>query len=130
MASNGWVPSKWVTSNWLPKSFQAFPTYDRHKFTADLIAGVTVGFVALPLAMAFAIASGVTPQAGLYCAIVAGFLISFLGGSTTQIGGRPGRLWWGSMGSWRGTVSTRSSCARCWRGFCWSSWERRGWARW
>ncbi len=90
MASSGWVPSKWVTSNWLPKSFQAFPTYDRHKFTADLIAGVTVGFVALPLAMAFAIASGVTPQAGLYCAIVAGFLISFLGGSTTQIGGPTG----------------------------------------
>src|SRR5205823_4379426 len=53
-------------------------------------AGVTVGLVALPLAMAFAIASGVPPQAGLYCAIVAGFLISALGGSATQIGGPTG----------------------------------------
>ena len=57
---------------------------------SDGIAGITVGLVALPLAMAFAIASGVTPQAGLYCAIVAGFLISALGGSTTQIGGPTG----------------------------------------
>ena len=77
-------------SNWLPKSFQALPDYSARKFTADLIAGITVGFVALPLAMAFAMASGVTPQSGLYCAIVAGFLISFLGGSTTQIGGPTG----------------------------------------
>ncbi len=57
---------------------------------SDLVAGVTVGLVALPLAMAFAIASGVTPQTGLYTAIVAGFLISALGGSTTQIGGPTG----------------------------------------
>lgn len=77
-------------SNWVPKSFQALRDYNARKFTADLIAGITVGFVALPLAMAFAIASGVTPQSGLYCAIVAGFLISFLGGSTTQIGGPTG----------------------------------------
>jgi SulP family sulfate permease len=55
-----------------------------------VIAGVTVGFVALPLAMAFAIASGVPPQAGLYCAVVAGFLISAFGGSSTQIGGPTG----------------------------------------
>ena len=53
----------------------------RKTFLSDVIAGVTVGLVALPLAMAFAIASGVSPQAGLYCAIVAGFLISALGGS-------------------------------------------------
>ena len=77
-------------SNWLPKSFQSVRTYNAQKFAADLIAGITVGFVALPLAMAFAIASGVAPQAGLYCAIVAGFLISLLGGSTTQIGGPTG----------------------------------------
>ena len=76
--------------NWLPKSFQSLRSYNAQTFTADLTAGVTVGFVALPLAMAFAIASGVTPQSGLYCAIVAGFLISFLGGSTTQIGGPTG----------------------------------------
>jgi sulfate permease, SulP family len=75
---------------WLPKSVLLLPGYDRHKFLSDLIAGVTVGMVALPLAMAFAIASGVTPQAGLYCAIVTGFLISALGGSKTQIGGPTG----------------------------------------
>jgi sulfate permease, SulP family len=55
-----------------------------------LIAGVTVGLVALPLAMAFAIASGLRPQAGIYCAVVTGFLISALGGSKTQIGGPTG----------------------------------------
>ena len=59
-------------------------------FLLDLVAGVTVGLVALPLAMAFAIASGLTPQAGIYCAIVTGFLISALGGSKTQIGGPTG----------------------------------------
>jgi sulfate permease, SulP family len=75
---------------WLPKSVLLLPGYDRHKFLSDLIAGITVGLVALPLAMAFAIASGVTPQAGIYCAIVTGFLISALGGSKTQIGGPTG----------------------------------------
>ena len=75
---------------WLPKSVLLLRDYDRHKFVHDLIAGVTVGLVALPLAMAFAIASGVSPQAGIYCAIVTGFLISALGGSKTQIGGPTG----------------------------------------
>src|SRR2546422_396662 len=75
---------------WLPKSMLLLQGYDRHKFISDLIAGVTVGLVALPLAMAFAIASGLSPQAGLYCAIVTGFLISLLGGSKTQIGGPTG----------------------------------------
>jgi len=75
---------------WLPKSIILLRDYDRHKFLSDLIAGVTVGLVALPLAMAFAIASGLSPQAGLYCAIVTGFLISALGGSKTQIGGPTG----------------------------------------
>src|SRR6059058_4583598 len=75
---------------WLPKSILLLRGYDRHKFLSDLIAGVTVGLVALPLAMAFAIASGVPPQARLYCAIVTGFLISALGGSKTQIGGPTG----------------------------------------
>ena len=75
---------------WLPKSVILLRNYDRHKFASDLIAGITVGLVALPLAMAFAIASGVPPQAGLYCAIVTGFLISGLGGSKTQIGGPTG----------------------------------------
>src|SRR5262249_27915445 len=75
---------------WLPKSVILLRDYDRRKFQSDLIAGITVGLVALPLAMAFAISSGLSPQAGLYCAIVTGFLISALGGSKTQIGGPTG----------------------------------------
>lgn len=75
---------------WLPKSVLCLRDYDRHKFIGDLLAGITVGLVALPLAMAFAIASGVPPQAGIYCAVVTGFLISALGGSKTQIGGPTG----------------------------------------
>lgn len=64
--------------------------YTGQDLISDLIAGVTVGLVALPLAMAFGIASGVTPQAGIYTAVVAGFLISALGGSRLQIGGPTG----------------------------------------
>jgi len=74
----------------LPKSILALRVYTAQMFFHDLLAGVTVGLVALPLAMAFGIASGVTPQAGLYTAVVAGFLISALGGSRTQIGGPTG----------------------------------------
>jgi len=79
-----------LDDGWLPKSVLCLRDYTRHKFLLDLIAGVTVGLVALPLAMAFAIASGLTPQAGIYCAIVTGFLVSALGGSKTQIGGPTG----------------------------------------
>ena len=79
-------------NQWLPKSVLLLRDYDRHKFLSDVIAGITVGLVALPLSMAFAIASGVSPQAGIYCAIVTGFLISALGGSKTQIGGPTGRV--------------------------------------
>jgi len=79
-----------IHDDWLPKSVQCLKDYNGRKFAADVVAGVTVGLVALPLAMAFAIASGVPPQAGLYTAIIAGFLISALGGSTTQIGGPTG----------------------------------------
>ncbi|HXY02045.1 MAG TPA: SulP family inorganic anion transporter [Terriglobales bacterium] len=75
---------------WLPKSVLCLRHYSLAKLSHDLIAGVTVGLVALPLAMAFSIASGLTPQAGIYCAIVTGFLISLLGGSKTQIGGPTG----------------------------------------
>jgi SulP family sulfate permease len=64
--------------------------YSRTTLGHDLVAGVTVGLVALPLAMAFAIASGVPPQNGLYCAVIAGFTISALGGSRVQIGGPTG----------------------------------------
>ena len=74
----------------LPKSILAFRAYNSQMFLHDVLAGLTVGLVALPLAMAFGIASGVTPQAGLYTAVVAGFLISALGGSRTQIGGPTG----------------------------------------
>jgi len=70
-----------VNQLWLPKSVLLLRTYSRDALAADLLAGVTVGLVALPLAMAFVISSGVAPQSGLYCAIVAGFLISALGGS-------------------------------------------------
>src|SRR5271169_236075 len=76
--------------DWLPRSVQCLRNYNGRTFVADLIAGITVGLVALPLAMAFAIASGVPPQTGLYTAIIAGFLISALGGSSTQIGGPTG----------------------------------------
>jgi SulP family sulfate permease len=79
-----------LAEQWLPASVNALRTYSRRDFGADLLAGLTVGLVALPLAMAFGIASGVTPQAGLYTAIVAGGLISALGGSRMQIGGPTG----------------------------------------
>jgi len=77
-------------SNWTPKSVLALRAYSADQLRHDLIAGVTVGLVALPLAMAFAISSGVSPQAGIYCAIVTGFLISAMGGSNFQIGGPTG----------------------------------------
>jgi SulP family sulfate permease len=74
----------------LPRLFTAIRGYNRSTAISDISAGVTVGFVALPLAMAFAIASGLPPQAGLYTAIVTGFLVSALGGSRTQIAGPTG----------------------------------------
>jgi sulfate permease, SulP family len=79
-----------LEERWLPKSVLCFRDYTLNRFVHDLIAGITVGLVALPLAMAFSIASGLSPQAGIYCAIVTGFLISLLGGSKTQIGGPTG----------------------------------------
>jgi SulP family sulfate permease len=74
----------------IPKLFTEIRVYSREKALADVSAGVTVGVVALPLAMAFAIASGLPPERGLFTAIVAGFLISALGGSKVQIGGPTG----------------------------------------
>src|SRR6188474_3960544 len=73
-----------------PRILAVLQDYDRAKAVADVTAGVTVGLVALPLALAFAIASGLTPQAGVYTAVVAGGLISLLGGSRLQIGGPTG----------------------------------------
>src|SRR5918994_3472432 len=77
-------------SRWTPAVVPALRHYSWPVFGSDVAAGITVGLVALPLAMAFAIASGLTPQAGIYCAVVTGFLISALGGSRTQIGGPTG----------------------------------------
>ncbi len=73
-----------------PKLLDVLRAYDRATFLADLAAGVTVGVVALPLAIGFGIASGVTPGQGLWTAIIAGFLISALGGSLVQVGGPTG----------------------------------------
>lgn len=75
---------------WRPKLIEMLPTYTRQDLAADVAAGLTVGVVALPLAMAFGIASGATPQAGIYTAIVGGFLVSLLGGSSIQVSGPTG----------------------------------------
>ena len=74
----------------IPKSYLCFRRYSLAIFKKDLMAGVTVGIVALPLAMAFAMASGVAPERGLFTAVIAGFIISFFGGSRVQIGGPTG----------------------------------------
>ena len=73
-----------------PKLFSTFRSYDRRQFTTDLLAGIIVGIVALPLAIAFGIASGVTPEKGIITAIVAGLIVSVFGGSKVQIGGPTG----------------------------------------
>lgn len=73
-----------------PKLVETLRSYSSETFFADLVAGITVGIVALPLAMAFAIASGVKPEAGIFTAVIAGFLISALGGSKVAIGGPTG----------------------------------------
>jgi sulfate permease, SulP family len=73
-----------------PRLIDALKGYNRHRLMQDVGAGLTVGVVALPLAMAFAIASGVKPESGIFTAIIAGFLISALGGSSVQIGGPAG----------------------------------------
>jgi len=73
-----------------PKLLSTLKSYTKQQFYADLMAGIIVGIVALPLAIAFGIASGVTPEKGIFTAIIAGFIISFLGGSKVQIGGPTG----------------------------------------
>ena len=73
-----------------PKIISALKNYDKKTFSADLMAGIIVGIVALPLAIAFGIASGVTPEKGIITAIIGGFIISLLGGSSVQIGGPTG----------------------------------------
>jgi sulfate permease, SulP family len=83
-------PARIPWRTWQPKLLVCLEGYTRQTLTSDLVAGLTVGVVALPLAMAFGIASGVTPQAGIYTAILGGFLVSLLGGSRIQIGGPTG----------------------------------------
>lgn len=73
-----------------PKFFTTIKNYSREQFMNDLTAGIIVAIIALPLSIALAISSGVTPEKGLHTAIIAGFLISFLGGSRVQIGGPTG----------------------------------------
>src|SRR3954471_24707382 len=73
-----------------PKLAEALKDYSARNFSADLVAGITAGIVALPLAMAFAIASGVKPEAGIFTAVIAGLLISGLGGTRVCIGGPTG----------------------------------------
>jgi SulP family sulfate permease len=73
-----------------PKLFESLREYHRATFMSDLVAGLTVGLVALPLAMAFAIASGVSPEAGIYTAIIAGLIVPVLGGSRCQVAGPTG----------------------------------------
>src|SRR5215210_4855804 len=77
-------------TRWIPQSIRSLEHYNRRTFLSDVVGGITVGLVALPLAMAFAIASGLPPEAGIYTAIVAGFITSALGGSLTAIGGPTG----------------------------------------
>src|SRR5574343_1611295 len=73
-----------------PRMLDVLQGYTRARWFADMGAGITVGIVALPLAMAFAIASGLKPEAGLWTAIIGGFLVSLLGGTSVQIGGPAG----------------------------------------
>ena len=75
------------TFEFRPKLFDALKNYSKEAFLSDLMAGIIVGIVALPLAIAFGIASCVSPEKGIITAIIAGFIISFLGGSKVQIGG-------------------------------------------
>src|SRR5579863_3751728 len=79
-----------LTAEFRPKLLDTLKSYTRADFHADIVAGITVGIVALPLAMAFAIASGVPPQAGIFTAVIAGILISGLGGTRVSIGGPTG----------------------------------------
>src|SRR5262247_2442142 len=80
-----------LNEKWIPRLVSCLRGgYTQRDFASDLLAGLTVGLVALPLSMAFGIASGVTPEAGIYTAILGGFLVSALGGSKIQIGGPTG----------------------------------------
>jgi SulP family sulfate permease len=89
-SSTGLAPWLRPSFSFRPRLLDELRNYDKQRFGKDLAAGVTVGVVALPLAMAFAVASGVKPEAGLFTAIIGGFLVAALGGSRVQIGGPAG----------------------------------------
>src|SRR4051812_48815639 len=101
-----------MSNRLLPYSVHALRRYSVQIFTKDLLAGITVGLVALPLAMAFAISSGAPPEVGIYTAIATGFLISLLAGSAVQIGGPTGAFVVVVSGSSPDTASTVSICRR------------------
>src|SRR5205823_12007477 len=84
--------SFWKSISFRPRLVDALKGYSAQNFFADLIAGLTVGIVAVPLAMAFAIASGVKPEAGIFTAVIAGFIISAIGGTRICIGGPTGAI--------------------------------------
>jgi SulP family sulfate permease len=84
------MPQPVYLARFRPRLFSSMAGYTRERFLKDFGAGITVGIVALPLAMAFAIASGLKPEAGIWTAIIAGALIAALGGSAVQIGGPAG----------------------------------------
>src|SRR5512143_1553593 len=84
------MSSSSLSFSFKPRLLETLKNYRREDFIADAIAGLTVGIVALPLAMAFAIASGVPPQAGIFTAVIGGFIISALGGTRVCIGGPTG----------------------------------------
>ena len=76
-----------------PRILEVFKSYSGKQFTSDLMAGIIVGIVAIPLAIAFGIASGVGPTEGLITAVIAGFIVSVMGGTKVQIGGPTGAVW-------------------------------------
>ena len=86
-----------------PKLFSVMKTYTKEQFAKDVVAGIIVAIIALPLSIALALASGVTPEKGIYTAITAGFVISFLGGSRVQIAGPPQPLPQSLRALWRKT---------------------------
>ena len=96
-----------------PKLLDCLPGYTRAQFAKDFAAGITVGVLALPLAMAFAIASGASPTAGIWTAIVAGLITSALGGSRVQIGGPTGAFIPSFTASSQPTVSATCSAPPC-----------------
>ena len=106
-----WIVDRWKRAELVPKLMVALEGYDRRKAAGDLTAGLTVGLVALPLAMAFSISSGLTPQAGIYTAVVAGAIISVCGDRASKSAAPPAPSSSSSPTSWLDTASTACSCA-------------------